>query len=118
MPKVHCPAGVFATAIAAARAMNIDRGTFAKRMKTDPEHYYTESGTVSVNIIRLLKQLPTWGEYRWMPFEVKEQIYQGWCREHDLDPEDSLTADEFFDVMDSQATAETQPEPETEELED
>jgi len=104
MARVHTPIGVFDSQLAASKALKCDRRTLVRRMKSDPDNYWTEA----VNI----KTLPAWSEYRVMAHDVKEEIYQSWCAKHKLDPDLDSTANAFFDAIDAVGVPES---PEVEE---
>ena len=102
MSKVHTPTGVYPSIASAARAMRVDRSTLAKRLESDPKHYWRDGDSpfASYNSGRS-EGLPAWYEYRYMSWDVKEAIYQAWCDQRGLNPDLDATANEFFDDMDS-----------------
>lgn len=101
MTRVHTPIGVFETMTAAARALKCDRTTLTRRLRSHPDQYWQETAVV--------RELLPWGEYRYRSYEEKEEIYQTWCRQHQMDPDLASTAEAFFDAIDAVAVPEAPP---------
>ena len=119
--KIITPRGEFASARKASVAYNCDPSTITKRCETDPLNFKRiakQPGAVRApakKIQWVTKKMTwplTWAEYRYNTWEVKEEIYQIWCGERSLDPDQEATADAFFDAMDH-----TEPEEQDEKIE-
>ena len=113
--KITTPLGEFGSARRAAVAHNCDPGTIINRCETDPLNYKRtakQPGDAVVKsrprvkkttwITRKITWPLTWAEYRLNSHEVKEEIYQLWCSENSQDPNQELTAEAFFDAMNTQ----------------
>ena len=114
--KIQTPKGEFASARKAAVAHNCDPGTIVKRCETDALNYKRiakQPGVVrapakkTVWVTKKITWPLTWAEYRYNTYEIKEEIYQIWCNENSRDPDQEITAEAFFDAMDSTEQAET-----------
>jgi hypothetical protein len=118
---IRTPLGEFATVQQAAAAHKCEKKTISSRIATRPEEYqYVQRDAparAKVTYERVVKGVRwpiTWSQYRIQDLEVKEAIYDKWCRSMNLDPDTEATAEQFFDEMD-QYVGDAEPETETEE---
>lgn len=110
MPKllyyIKTPLGEFASSGQAGRAHKCDRGVILKRCETDPDNYQkipkppapkkkAEYTPISATTWPL-----SWAQYKNLPYEIKEEIFQTWCQNKGMNPDAEATADAFFDDMD------------------
>ena len=110
MPKllyyIKTPLGEFASSGQAARAHKCDRTTIMKRVETHPEEYQKIPKPPAPKkpkeyIAPALRTWPlTWPQYKYLPYETKEEIYSAWCQLKGFDPDAEATANAFFDDMD------------------
>ena len=110
MPKllyyIKTPLGEFASSGQAARAHKCDRSTIMNRVETNPEEYQKIPKPPAVKKAKPYSPVSattwplTWSQYKYLPYEVKEEIFQTWCHNKGMDPNAEATADAFFDDMD------------------
>ncbi len=110
MPKllyyIKTPLGEFKSSGAAAAAHKCDRSTILNRVETMPTQYQKipkppAPKKAKEYIAPALRTWPlTWSQYKYLPYETKEEIYNSWCASKCLDPDAEATADAFFDDMD------------------
>lgn len=104
---VRTPLGEFATVQQAATAHRCEKKTIANRIVIRPAEYqYVQREAppkAKVTYERTVKgaRWPIgWNQYRFQDNDIKEQIYQQWCEQHDQDPDTEAAAEAFFDEMD------------------
>ena len=116
MPKkfsYKTPLGHFASAAVASAAHKCDKSTIINRCASDPENYQQiplpthkpkakESCTATAQATWPL----TWYQYKYLSFEVKDEIWLKWCKDNQKNPDLDATVDEFFDLMDTTQEAE------------
>jgi hypothetical protein len=121
---VRTPLGEFATVQQAAAAHKCEKKTISNRILIRPEEYqYVQreveakprAKVVYERAVKGVRWPIGWNQYRVQEFEVKEAIYDKWCRSMNLDPNTEATAEQFFDEMDQYAgDSETETETENE----
>ncbi len=112
--KIITPKGEFGSARKAAVAYECDPGTILNRCETDPLNYKRiakQPGDAGVRpqprakktqwVTKKITWPLTWAEYRYNTHEIKEEIYQIWCAEQGVDPDQESSANDFFDAMDN-----------------
>ena len=112
MPKKYSyltPKGEFVSLAQAAEAMGCDRGTIFNRCITDPENYSrreiqpppprpkVKTWTATARATWPL----TWYQYKYLSFEVKDEIWLKWCTDNQKNPDLEDSVDEFFHIMDT-----------------
>lgn len=108
--SIRTPLGEFATLAQAASAHKCDRHTITARILAQPQHYQKITRTYESKqtfVVRGVRWPIAWHQYRLQDEDVKDAIYQAWCKANSLDPEGDGTADRFFDDMDQQPQVET-----------
>lgn len=103
--------GEFASMPKAAAAHKCSVATIHNRITSDPDHYQKipkppKPPKVKYSTTAKTTWPMTWAQYKYLSFEVKEEIWLGWCRANKKNPDLDETVDEFYDIMD--ATQETQ----------
>jgi hypothetical protein len=103
---VRTPLGEFATVQQAAAAHKCEKKTIANRIATRPlEYQYVQRDVpakpkvVYERTVKGVRWPIGWNQYRFQDHEIKEQIYQEWCEQHDHDPDSLEAAEAFFDEM-------------------
>jgi hypothetical protein len=104
---VKTPLGEFASVQQAAAAHRCEKKTISNRIATRPDEYQyvqreapARAKVVYERVIRGVRWPIGWNQYRVQELEVKEAIYDKWCRSMNLDPMTEATAEAFFDEMD------------------
>jgi hypothetical protein len=104
---VKTPLGEFASVQQAAAAHRCEKKTISNRIATRPDEYQyvqreapARAKVVYERIVRGVRWPIGWNQYRVQELEVKEAIYDKWCRSMNLDPNTEATAEAFFDEMD------------------
>jgi antitoxin component of RelBE/YafQ-DinJ toxin-antitoxin module len=97
--QIRTPRGIFASASQAAKAMNCDKSTVLNRCRTDPENY--QRIPVDTENPRTMPVAQGWNHYRFLPNDQREQLFQAWCHQHALDPEQDGVADRFIASLDT-----------------
>lgn len=121
---IRTPLGEFATVQQAAAAHKCEKKTISNRIASRPEEYqYVERDAPArakvtyEKIVRGIRWPISWSQYRTQELDVKEAIYDKWCRSNKLDPNTEATAEAFFDEMD-QYTGEPEGDETEQELDD
>jgi predicted GNAT family acetyltransferase len=102
--SIHTPLGEFGSLASAARAHACDRSTLLARCESEPDQYRKITRPKpgpAVPVIRGQRWPITWTQYRYQSEEVKDAIWQDWCRGQGLDPDLESTAEQFFAEMDA-----------------
>jgi hypothetical protein len=116
---VKTPMGVYASASLASRAHECSVATILNRIRIDPENYKRLLMPVPVARPRLPRTTQTitadlwpmtWSQYRVQSFELREEIFNRWIEQTQLDPESESAVAEFFGEMDQMALALAQAE--------
>jgi hypothetical protein len=104
---VKTPLGEFASVQQAAAAHRCEKKTISNRIATRPDEYQyvqreapARAKVVYERVVRGVRWPIGWNQYRVQELEVKEAIYDKWCRSMNLDPNTEATAEAFFDEMD------------------
>jgi hypothetical protein len=103
----HTPKGEFASAAQAGAAHKCDKSTIINRCKSDPENYKMievppkPPKPVSWSQTAKITWPLTWAQYKGLSYEIKEEIWQGWCSSTGKNPDLESTVDEFFEIMDT-----------------
>jgi len=109
-PKIkvfyRTPKGEFATTAQACAALRCDRTTLYKRIDAGTEGYARIEREIKPkekfrSVIKGVRWPIPWSQYRFQDDDVKESIYQLWCKQKGFDPTVDGTADIFFDEIDA-----------------
>lgn len=111
---ITTPLGSFKSVVAAAAAHKVDRATLLKRLATIPEEYQKKVQKIMVQepayTVRGARWPISWAQYRSQDYDTREEIYQAWCSQRQLDPEAESTVNTFFEQMDVFSTQELEDE--------
>jgi hypothetical protein len=112
MPKRYfykTPLGDFASSSQAAAAHKCDKSTVLNRCLTHPDQYQKierapqePKPKTKISVIYKVTWPMTWPQYKQLAFEVREDIWINWCRNHHKDPNLEQSIDEFFSEMDEE----------------
>lgn len=122
MPKRYIfktPLGEFASTSQAAKAHHCDPSTILNRCATQPELYSRTEVPPEPKKPRV-KFSPskatnttwpiTWYQYKFLPDEVREGIFNHWCSTQRLNPDTEEAVDKFFNDMDQYQEQEPEDE--------